>query len=46
VQHAPLSDIRNTARKAGFTSLRDAAVALALQGETTVEEINRVTPVE
>ena len=46
VQRAPLSDIRNTARNAGFTSLRDAAVALALKGETTLEEINRVTPVE
>lgn len=46
VQRAPLSDIRNTARNAGFTSLRDAAVALALRGETTLEEINRVTPVE
>ncbi len=46
VQRAPMSHIRQSARAAGFTSLRDAAVALALQGETTVEEINRVTPVE
>ncbi|MDH4288078.1 MAG: GspE/PulE family protein, partial [Aquincola sp.] len=46
VQRAPLSQIRQSARDAGFTSLRDAAVALALSGETTVEEINRVTPVE
>ena len=46
VQRAPLSQIRLSARQAGFTSLRDAAVALALAGETTVEEINRVTPVE
>jgi len=46
VQRAPLSQIRLSAREAGFTSLRDAAVALALAGETTVEEINRVTPVE
>jgi general secretion pathway protein E len=46
VQRAPLSQIRQSARASGFTSLRDAAVALALAGETTVEEINRVTPVE
>ncbi|CAN5818361.1 GspE/PulE family protein [soil metagenome] len=46
VQRAPLSQIRAAARADGFTSLRDAAVALALQGETTLEEINRVTPVE
>jgi general secretion pathway protein E len=46
VQRAPLSQIRQSARDSGFTSLRDAAVALALAGETTVEEINRVTPVE
>jgi general secretion pathway protein E len=46
VQRAPLSQIRQSARAAGFSSLRDAAVLLALQGETTIEEINRVTPVE
>jgi general secretion pathway protein E len=46
VQRAALSQIRQTARDAGFSSLRDAAVALALSGATTLEEINRVTPVE
>ena len=46
VQKAPLSLIRQTARRDGFTSLRDAAVALACRGDTTLEEINRVTPVE
>ena len=46
VQRAALSNIRQSARDAGFTSLRDAAVALALAGDTTLEEINRVTPVE
>jgi general secretion pathway protein E len=46
VQRAPLSQIRQTARQGGFTSLRDAAVALACRGDTTLEEINRVTPVE
>jgi general secretion pathway protein E len=46
VQRAPLSQIRASARESGFTSLRDAAVALACDGSTTLEEINRVTPVE
>jgi len=46
VQRAPLSLIRQTARANGFTSLRDAAVALACAGATTLTEINRVTPVE
>ncbi|MGZ5252075.1 MAG: GspE/PulE family protein, partial [Caldimonas sp.] len=46
VQRAPLSQIRQSARSSGFTSLRDAAVALACDGSTTLEEINRVTPVE
>jgi general secretion pathway protein E len=46
VQRAPLSLIRQAARAEGFLSLRDAAVTLACQGETTLEEINRVTPVE
>ncbi len=46
VQRAPLSQIRQTARNSGFVSLRDAAVALVMNGETTLEEINRVTPVE
>jgi general secretion pathway protein E len=46
VQRAPLSQIRQTAHSNGFTSLRDAAVALAMAGETTLEEINRVTPAE
>ena len=46
VQRAPLSQIRQSARESGFTSLRDAAVALAIAGETALEEINRVTPVE
>lgn len=46
VQRAPLSQIRQSARTNGFTSLRDAALALALKGETTLEEINRVTPIE
>ena len=46
VQRAPLSQIRQSARSDGFVSLREAAIALAWQGVTTLEEINRVTPVE
>jgi len=38
VQRAPLSQIRSSARANGFTSLRDAAVAAAMAGETTLEE--------
>jgi general secretion pathway protein E len=43
VQRASLAQIRQSARASGFTSLRDAAMELALRGETTLEEINRVT---
>jgi general secretion pathway protein E len=46
VQRAPLSQIRQTARENHFVSLREAAIALAMSGATTLEEINRVTPVE
>jgi general secretion pathway protein E len=46
VQRAPLSEIHQTAQRSGFVSLREAAVALAIRGETTLEECNRVTPVE
>ena len=45
-ERAPLSRIKAAAIDAGYRSLRDAAVAAALSGETTIEEINRVTPVE
>jgi general secretion pathway protein E len=46
VQRIPLPQIKQNARAQGFQSLRDAAVNLALKGLTTLEEINRVTPVE
>jgi general secretion pathway protein E len=46
VQRVPLPQIKQNARAQGFQSLRDAAVNLALKGRTTLEEINRVTPVE
>ncbi len=45
VQRATPSQLRQAARAEGFTSLRDAAVALALCGQTTLEEVNRVTHV-
>jgi len=46
VRQAPLAQIKQAARGKGFTSLRDSAVSLAMLGQTTVEEINRVTPRE
>ncbi len=45
-ERAPLSQIKAMARDSGFVSLRDSAVLAAMAGETTLEEINRVTPVE
>jgi general secretion pathway protein E len=45
-EKASLLQIKQAARANGFLGLRDAAVALALAGETTLEEINRVTPVD
>jgi general secretion pathway protein E len=45
VQRATPSQLRQAARAEGFTSLREAAVALALAGQTTLEEVNRVTHV-
>jgi len=46
VRQAPIAQIKQVARSKGFMSLRDSAVSLAMQGQTTVEEINRVTPRE
>lgn len=45
-ERAALSRIKHAARQAGLRTLREAAVDLATQGLTTLEEINRVTPVE
>jgi general secretion pathway protein E len=44
-ERAPLSRIKAAAHEAGYRSLRDAAIAAAMAGATTLEEINRVTPV-
>lgn len=46
VRQAPISQIKQVARGKGFMSLRDSALSLAMRGQTTVEEINRVTPRE
>ena len=46
VRRAPVSQIRQSARDDGFVGLRDAALALAFAGLTTLDEVNRVTPVE
>jgi general secretion pathway protein E len=43
VGRAPISTIKQAALKGGTRFLRDAAVDLAAQGRTTLEEINRVT---
>ena len=46
VERAAISRIKHAARQNGLRTLRDAAVALVAAGMTTLEEINRVTPVE
>ena len=46
VEQAPISALKRCARDRGFLSLRDSALALALRGLTTLDEINRVTPVQ
>ena len=43
VARAPARRLKEAARAAGTTPLRDAALALVQAGETTLEEINRVT---
>ncbi|WP_417067559.1 GspE/PulE family protein [Niveibacterium terrae] len=42
-EQASIVRIKEAARRAGTRSLRDAALALALRGETTIEEVLRVT---
>lgn len=46
VQHAPISTVKQLAREKGFRDLRHSAVSLARRGLTTVDEINRVAPVD
>jgi general secretion pathway protein E len=46
VSRSSLTQIKAHARAAGTRLLRDAAIACVLRGETTLEELNRVTLVE
>jgi general secretion pathway protein E len=43
VAREPVRKLKETARKAGTIPLREAALGLVKAGETTLEEINRVT---
>ena len=43
VARAPISQIKEAAQSGGTRSLREAALARVKSGETTLEEINRVT---
>jgi general secretion pathway protein E len=45
-ERAPLSRIKAAAREKDYRSLREAAVAAVLAGETTLEEVNRVTTID
>ena len=43
VARAAIRQVKDAALRAGVQSLRDAALAMVKRGETTLEEINRVT---
>jgi general secretion pathway protein E len=43
VARAPIRQIKDAARKNGTRYLREAALALVRNGETSLQEINRVT---
>jgi general secretion pathway protein E len=43
VARAPISQIKDAAARGGTRNLREAALVLVAHGETTLEEINRVT---
>lgn len=45
-ERAPLRSLKDAARRRGFRSLRAAGLALVAAGETTLQELNRVTFVE
>jgi len=45
-ERAPIGHIKQAAMRSGMTTLRAAAVKLVAAGETTLEEINRVTIVD
>jgi type IV pilus assembly protein PilB len=46
IERRPSADIKKAAKRSGMTFLRESAVSRALAGQTTLEEINRVTFVE
>jgi type II secretory ATPase GspE/PulE/Tfp pilus assembly ATPase PilB-like protein len=46
IERRSTADIKKAAKKTGMTFLRESAVERALGGQTTLEEINRVTFVE
>lgn len=43
LQHAPIAELKSVAARGGMHSLREQALSAALDGQTTLEEINRVT---
>jgi general secretion pathway protein E len=43
VAKAPISQIKALAARSGTRSMREAGMALVQAGETTLQEINRVT---
>ncbi len=43
LQQAPISRLKEVARSHGMASMRDEALAAVKQGQTTLQEINRVT---
>jgi len=43
VARAPLRQLKDTARKQGFASLREVGLGLVRDGHTTLQELNRVT---
>jgi len=43
VSRAPIRSVKEAARRRGFHGLREAAAVLVAQGQTTLQELNRVT---
>ncbi|MNY65388.1 Type II secretion system protein E [compost metagenome] len=46
LQQAPISRLKEVARTHGMASMREEAIEAVKQGQTTLQEINRVTFVE
>lgn len=45
-QQAPVSTVKAAAQRKGFRNLRTCALGLAGMGQTTMQEVNRVVPVQ